>query len=141
MQPSSYEKDFYKWSNEQAMLLRIGDYSHADITNIVEEIESLGRRDKRSLKSEIRRLLHHMLKLNYAMQYKGNSNSWDSSILTARKHINDLLEDSPSLTKELHKIVVDVYEDSLSLAIADCCHNEELFPKKCPWTIEKILKD
>lgn len=141
MQQSFYDKDFYKWSNEQVKLLKKGDYTRLDIKNIIEEIESLGKRDKRALKSEIRRLLHHLLKLNYASEYKGNSNSWDSSILTAREHIWDLLDDSPSLKKELPKIISDVYNDSLELAVADCAYNEELFPKSCPWTIKEILKN
>ena len=47
--PDNYEHDFYAWANEQAALLRAGKLSSADITNIAEEIESMGRGEKREL--------------------------------------------------------------------------------------------
>jgi hypothetical protein len=136
---SLYDNDFYEWSAVQADLLRKNNFEKADIENIIEEIESLGRRDKKSLKSEIKRLLHHMLKLTYAHEYKGNSNSWEASIKSAKDHINDLLDESPSLRNEIPAIMEISYEDALLLAIADCCHAEHLFPKKCPWPLEKLF--
>jgi predicted DNA-binding ribbon-helix-helix protein len=60
-----YERDFYAWSQEQAELLRLGKFSEADIANIIEEIETLGRSEMRELVSGLRVLLLHLLKWQY----------------------------------------------------------------------------
>ena len=52
MSNTLYERDFYAWANEQAALLRAGKLDHADIENIAEEIESMGRSEKRELVSK-----------------------------------------------------------------------------------------
>ena len=57
-----YEEDFYAWTVEQARLLRLGDLSAIDVANIAEEIESVGRSDRRALESRLTVLLTHLLK-------------------------------------------------------------------------------
>jgi hypothetical protein len=47
MSNTLYERDFHAWANQQAALLRAGQLSDADIENIAEEIESMGRSEKR----------------------------------------------------------------------------------------------
>ena len=136
-----YNKDFCLWSYTQADLLRKEKFSEADLENIIEEIESLGRRDKRSLISETERLLHHLLKLSFTPERKGNSNSWEGSIRPSRRHIKQLIEESPSLKNEFKKIIPKAYKEALSLAIWDSDYDETLFPKECPWTMEEILND
>ncbi len=42
-----YDEDFYAWTVEQAKLLRSGELSQIDAANVAEEIESLGRQDRR----------------------------------------------------------------------------------------------
>ena len=48
-----HEEDFYAWMVEQSRLLRAGEFSAIDAVNIAEEIESLGRSDRRELKSRL----------------------------------------------------------------------------------------
>jgi Domain of unknown function DUF29 len=60
-----YDHDFYAWANEQAGLLRAGRLSEADIEHIAEEIESMGRTEKRELISRLTVLLLHLLKWRY----------------------------------------------------------------------------
>lgn len=48
-----YDRDFYAWANEQAALLREGKLSQADIEHIAQEIESMGRTEKRELISRL----------------------------------------------------------------------------------------
>lgn len=138
---SLYDQDFCLWSYTQANLIRKGKLSEADIENIAEEIESLGRRDKRSILSETERLLHHLLKLHFTSERKGNSNSWEGSIRTSRKHINQLIKESPSLKNQLKKIIPKAYEEALELAIWDTGCDDTLFPKECPWSVEEILRE
>ena len=42
-----YEKDFYAWAIHNAQLLREGKLSEIDVENIAEEIESIGKSEKR----------------------------------------------------------------------------------------------
>ena len=62
---AQYERDFYTWANEQAALIRAGKFDQADIENIAEELETLGRSEARELKSRYRVLLLHLLKWRY----------------------------------------------------------------------------
>ena len=70
----SYDADFYGWANEQAALLREGRLAEADIANIAEEIESMGRSEKRELTSRLAVLLTHCS--NGAISRGRRSASW-----------------------------------------------------------------
>ena len=47
--PELYDQDFYQWTQEQAALLREGAWQDLDVINLAEEIESLGKSDRRAL--------------------------------------------------------------------------------------------
>ena len=68
-----YEEDFYLWTEEQARLLRSGEFSAIDAANIAEEIESMGRSDRRELKSRLIVLLTHLLKWRYQPEARSRS--------------------------------------------------------------------
>ena len=78
-----YEKDFYAWTVEQARLLRSGELSAVDIENIAEEIESMGRSDRREIKSRLIVLLSHLLK--WQMQPQMRSAGWSATIREQRR--------------------------------------------------------
>jgi Domain of unknown function DUF29 len=65
MSDSNYDNDFYAWANEQAALLRTGMLAQADIEHIAQEIESMGRTEKRELVSRLRVLLLNLLKWRF----------------------------------------------------------------------------
>ena len=73
-----YDQDFFAWSRQQAALLRAGKLGQADIEHIAEEIESMGRTEKRELISRLTVLLLHLLKWRY--QPDKRSPSWEASI-------------------------------------------------------------
>ena len=137
---SHYDKDFYLWSATQASLLKKYDFSHVDLDNIIEEIESLGKSDKRSLYSHTVRLLQHMLKLEYTSENQGNSNSWKSSIRTARSQIKNLLKDSPSLNNYLQENFNEAYLEAVDLAAIESSVEKSFFPKECPWNLKEVLE-
>ena len=137
---SLYDKDFYLWSATQASLLKKHDFSHVDLENIIEEIESLGKSDKRSLYSHTVRLLQHMLKLEYTSENQGNSNSWKSSIRTARSQIKNLLKDSPSLNNYLQENFNEAYLEAVDLAAIESSVKKSFFPKECPWNLKEVLE-
>jgi Domain of unknown function DUF29 len=134
-----YDKDFFKWTKTQVSLLKKRNLDKLDIDNLIEEIESLGRNDKRTLKSQATKLLMHLLKQKYQPEGRGNSNSWSSSISSATMEIQYLIEDSPSLKNELIKIYSKAYEDAKFYAAEETAVDIKKFPKECPWKIEEIL--
>src|ERR1700682_6224857 len=93
-----YEQGFFVWTKEQSAALRRAKDSNLplDWENLAEEIESLGKSDRRELRSQIRRILLHLLKLEI-YQAAGPRAGWRSSIIDARVEIDDVLRDSPSL--------------------------------------------
>ena len=90
-----YEQDFYAWANEQAALLRSGRVSDADLEHIAEEIESMGRSEKRELISRLKLLLAHLLKWQFQPTLRGNS--WRLTIEEQRRDVAEHLADNPSL--------------------------------------------
>ncbi len=136
-----YDKDFVKWIDSQVGFLKKGDLDNLDLENLIEEIESLGRNDKRSLRSHIILLLMHLLKQKYQPHKQIDSTSWQRTILNATREIKFLIEDSPSLKNELIKIYPKAYEDAKQDASIETSLSIDTFPKECPWTIEEALKE
>ena len=58
---SLYDQDFAVWTSETARLLRAGRFDEIDIEHVAEEIEDMGKRDKRELHSRLTVLLLHLL--------------------------------------------------------------------------------
>ncbi len=134
---SLYEKDFYLWTIEQANLMRAGALSQLDIENLIEEVESMGKSQKKELFSRIAVLLLHLLKWDY--QPDQRSGSWKSTMLTQRREIKFLLADNPSLKRLIPDAVASVYQDSRLAAAAETGLPESVFPETCPYTIEQIM--
>ena len=96
---TTYEKDIIVWATEQAALLRAGKLSGLDIEHIAEEIEGVGKSEKRELSLRIAVLLSHLLKWEY--QADRRSNCWTSTIGDQRKRIALALKATPSLRASL----------------------------------------
>ncbi len=65
-QPSSppatlYDTDYLQWLTTTVDKLRQQDYAHVDWANLIEEIEDMGKRERRSLESNLVILLLHLL--------------------------------------------------------------------------------
>jgi hypothetical protein len=133
---ADYEEDFYAWTVEQARLLRSGEFSSIDVANVAEEIESLGRSDKRELESRLRVLLMHLLK--WQIQSKMRSRSWSGTILEQRRRIAKLLKESPSLLPFVNEALAEAYSDALEAASNDTGLPETEFPTECPFTPDEV---
>ncbi len=94
-----YQKDYYGWLQENAQLIRERKFSEVDADNLIEELESMGKSEKRELSSRLTVLLMHLMKWQY--QAVRRSTSWRNTIAVQRIDIQDLLEDSPSLRTEI----------------------------------------
>ena len=134
---SLYDKDGYLWANEQVDLLKRHKFAELDLENIIEEIESVGRSQKISVRSYLINILLHELKIKY--QPAKHTKSWDRSIINSKTKIESILIDNPSLKRELSEILKTSYPVSIRKAVRETGLDEKIFPKKCPWTIEEIL--
>lgn len=130
-----YETDFYAWAKEQAALLRAGQLSAADIENIAEEIDSMGRGEKRELVSRLTVLLLHLLKWRF--QPEKRTASWEASIKVQRNRLVRHLEDNPSLKPQIPKAMTDAYRDATLDAVVETSLSASTFPSECPWSFEQ----
>lgn len=137
-QNNLYEQDFYLWIQATAEHLKEGNFDRIDIPNLVEEIESMGRSEKRELKSRLIVLLMHILKWEY--QPEKRSQSWCSTITEQRICIEGLLEDSPSLQPLILEVFDDCYQKARQNAAEETGIKLNLFPKESPFTVEEALK-
>jgi len=132
-----YEDDFYAWTVEQSRLLRSGELLLIDAANIAEEIESMGRSDRRELKSRLVVLVMHLLKWQH--QPAARSRSWSATIDEQRLQIEGVLAESPSLRPMTAALLSEAYAIARARAIAETGLAEEVFPETCPFTANQIL--
>lgn len=104
-----YEKDFVRWLDEQACALRNADRSGANLPidwqNLAEEVETLGRSERRELRSRLSTVLAHLLKMQISPASEPVS-GWKSTIDRERHEIiYGLIEDSPSLEREVAALI------------------------------------
>ena len=133
----NYEKDFYAWANEQAALLRAGKLAAADIEHIAEEIESMGKAEKRELVSRLTVLLIQLLKWRFQPDRRGTS--WEVTTKVQRRDLSRHMRDNPSLKSSLGTAIEDAYGDAILLAQGETRLPEATFPVTCPWTFEQAM--
>ena len=132
-----HDQDFYAWANEQAGLLRAGRLSEADIEHIAEDIESMGKTEKRELVNRLSVLLRHMLKWQFEPDRRGAS--WEVTVRNRRRALTRHLADNPSLKSQLPEAIADAYGDARGEAYAETGLPEAMFPAVCPWAYEQLM--
>lgn len=135
--PSSYDQDYYLWFADQARLLRAGTWQQLDVEHLAEELEDMGKREKRALRSRTVVLLAHLLKYRFQPQHR--SSSWNGTIREQRKQLAELLNDSPSLKPRLEDDLQDSYISASLLAAGETGLSETTFPEQCPFSIDQLL--
>jgi hypothetical protein len=135
---SLYEQDYLLWIEDIVQKLRNRDIEGLDIDNLIEEIEDLGRSDKRELENRLAELLEHILKRNYVHIpdcYRG----WVESIIKQRIGIRKLLKNSPSLKPYFSQVFDEAYADALKIVRNGYPQSE--FPDTWPFScdIEAML--
>jgi hypothetical protein len=134
-----YDQDFYAWANEQAALLRSGQLSAADIEHIAEEIESMGRSEKRELVSRLEVLLLHLLKWQFQPIRRGSS--WERTILEQRIRLESHMAENPSLKAKLAEAITEAYRLAIIGASDETALPKATFPTVCPWPFEQIMNE
>ena len=136
MSANLYDQDFYAWANEQARLLRNGKLSEADIAHIAEEIESVGKTERRELVSRLTVLLLHLLKWRYQADHGGAS--WRATIRVQRRDLAVHMADNPSLKALTPQAIEQAYGNAVIEAGAETGLDDSAFPPACPWTFAQL---
>jgi hypothetical protein len=134
---SLHDQDFYGWANEQAGLLRAGRLSEADIEHIADEIESMGKSEKRELVSRLTVLLTHMLKWQHQSALRGTS--WRLTLEEQRKRLERHLDDNPSLKATLADTIGEAYYYATLDVVRETGVERSVYPAACPWSFERIM--
>lgn len=132
-----YESDFCAWAKEQVALLRAGKLAQADIDHIAEEIDSMGRTEKRELVSRLTVLLLHLLKWRFQPAQRGRS--WRLSVEGQRLDVDVHLADNPSLKAGLDAAIAQAYRRALIDAERETGLDAAVFPTACPWSFEQMM--
>lgn len=132
-----HDTDFFGWTSQQAHLLRTGRFDKLDVSNLIDEIEDMGKSQIRELESRLGVLLAHLLKWQY--QPEQRSVSWETTIQEQRRRLTRLLADNPSLKPRLPRAHDDAYGDARLIARRETTLPEKAFPETTPFSIEQTL--
>ena len=138
-----YDADFYAWSKTQGDLLRAGRFSELDLVHLIEEVDDLGESLKRSVRSRIRTIIEHLLKLEHSPA-RDPRGGWYDTILSQR---SDLLDEiTPSIRREVEPVLTDLYDRARQNAATSLRKHGEhaaanALPTTCPYALDEITGD
>ena len=133
-----YDQDVLAWAAEQARLLRAGRFDQLDIEHIADEIEDVGKSEKRELASRMAVLLAHLLEWQAQPGRRGAS--WERTIREQRKQVLRKLKEVPSLGPLLQDPdwTDGAWGDAVTLAISETGLDA---PEACPWPMADVLAE
>ena len=133
----TYDRDFFAWTQEQARLLREGRLSELDLGNLAEEIESMGKQQRREMRNRLALLLMHLLKWKYQVSHR--TPGWRHTIREQRDEIVQLLKDSPSMKPIMDELFIDAYGKGRGDAADETGLSLKAFPAEPPFTLDQAL--
>ncbi|MDD1429402.1 DUF29 domain-containing protein [Dolichospermum sp. ST_sed9] len=137
-----YDQDYYLWIRTTINQLRTGQFSVVDLENLLEELETMGRSQKRAIESLLTTLLVHLLKLKYwDSERERNQGHWKGEIRTFRRQIKKSLKDSPSLKPYILEIFDECYQEARQEASDRSQLPIDIFPIIPIGSLEQILDD
>ena len=140
-----YQTDYYAWTKQQAAELRRLAAAHVDTTldleNLAEEVESLGRSDLATVRSQLRRIIEHLLKLEHSPAAEPRF-GWRESVIDARDVIPDVI--TATLRREVEAELAKTYQQGRRRAEAALIRHGEreaaqALPADCPYTFDQIV--
>jgi hypothetical protein len=133
-----YDQDYYLWINKTVEQLSNNQFQEIDLQNLIAELESMGRSEKRSVQSNLTVLLMHLLKYKY--QPNKRSQSWRSTIVEHRRRLLIVFKDSPSLRGYGQEIFAECYQDARQDGATETQLKISVFPDECPFNLEVVLR-
>lgn len=141
--PSTYERDYYAWVQEQVKALRERRTEALDWENLREEVEDLGKGVRLQLRSRLKIVLAHLLKWQF--QPSKRSVSWKATLVEQRGEIAEILQENPSLKSQLPELLANSYELARRLAGTEMRMEkrewQQALPSKCPWSVDQLLDE
>ena len=134
-----YDCDYAAWVEQTALLLRDRQFEAVDLENLIDELEDMSRREKRSLTSNVRVILMHLLK--YKFQAEKRSRSWLVTLREHRIRSAEILADSPSLQNYLSDQFELCYAQARREAGDETGLEIEEFPIESPFTVSQCLDE
>ncbi|NJL88408.1 MAG: DUF29 domain-containing protein [Coleofasciculaceae cyanobacterium SM2_1_6] len=134
-----YEIDFHGWTIEQSQLLELGKFDGLDLSNLAEEIASLGRQQRQELENRLAILLGHFLKWTLQPELRGKS--WKLTIKEQRRQIQRLIKGNPSLKPYLSEAIIEGYASALILVAQETPFNYQDLPQECSFKIDQIFDE
>lgn len=135
----SYSADFNSWVAQTTQLLRERRWHEIDVAHLIDEVEDLGKSERRGIASQLTRLLLHLLKWQYQPQRR--SDSWLDSITDARTQIELAIEDSPSLSRYPAERLEESYQRARRQAAKQTGIETSVFPDVCPYSVKLALAE
>ncbi len=134
-----YEQDFHSWTQQHIAFLKEAKFAEIDVDNLIDELESMAKTDRRELVNRLIILIAHLLKWQYqpAMRSKG----WQSSIIEQRAQIDFLLDDVPSLKSYLQEAISKAHPRAVKVAAKETRLASASFPSQCDYAIEQLLDE
>ena len=136
---ATYDGDVAAWADEQAALLRAGRFDALDLEHLADEIEDVGKSERRELMNRLVVLLAHLLRWQHQPSHRGRS--WELTIAEQRAEIEGALADSPSMTGQLADAawIGRAWKRAVLLAEKETGRGD--FPAVCPWSVEDVIRD
>lgn len=134
-----HEADFYTWAMETARALRAGRFEDLDWDAIAEELEDMGRSEKRELVNRLVVLLAHLLKWRF--QPERQSRSWRLTIEEQRLAISQHLEECPGLKPLGNEMLHTAYRRAVLQAARDTGLERSTFPAQGPWSFSQAMDE
>ncbi|MFO5491465.1 MAG: DUF29 domain-containing protein [Cuspidothrix sp.] len=137
-----YDQDYYLWLKTTINQLRTRQFSAVDLENLLEELETMGKSEKRAIESLLTNLLVHLLKLRcWDSERERNQGHWQGEVRTFRRQIKKSLKDSPSLKPYILEIFDECYQDARKEASDRSQLPIDTFPVIPIGSLEQILDE
>lgn len=140
-----YDDDFYAWTQHQAAVLRamLAADNRFDREHVAEEIEDLGKSERDAVRSQIRRIIEHLLKLAHSPAQEPRF-EWMETILDARQTLSDKI--SPTLRHDAEQVLDRLYADGRKRAAAGLRRHGEAaaadaLPQNSPYSLDDICRE
>ena len=134
-----YDTDFAKWRTATAKLIRSGRFDAIDVAHLAEEVEDLGKSEKRELESRLAGIIEHLLKLKLTtgQMLEQNRRGWLASVLRQQSELEGLFKDSPSLRAGLTAALL---QRCYRRAVVDVTREYDIKPAhRCPFQWAEVL--
>jgi hypothetical protein len=129
------DREYDSWLQQQADLLRKGNFAELDVNNLIEELEALVRGEKSAVESLTINIMTHLLYCQYWTSQAETKNHWRSEIVNFRTQLESKL--TTNLKNHLQKRWEYLY--SRARKIAEIKSGIKM--PEHPYSIEEVLTE